>query len=76
MRDRINKGSVIAEENVNLTGHPAKEKFGEWSTSLSDKTDIDTLNDQPETPETCAERRHKIDQMEQVIEEDIERTKE
>lgn len=73
MRDRINR-NMAAEENQTLSGHPASERIDIWT------SDITTNADQPlegrtcKAPETPDSRRRKLEEMEDVIQEDIART--
>lgn len=73
MRDQINRNNVIAEENINLYGHPAKEKFGDFQADLSNNKG--SFEEKRKT-DTCEERLRKIDQMDEIIQEDIENMKE
>jgi len=49
MRDKINRNNEIAEENMNLTGHPASEKFQRWTSGIIEKPDnnpeMDDINE-------------------------------
>lgn len=73
MRDQINRNNEFAEENINPTSHPATEKYKRWKSNIDD-----TLNPVKgsKKKDTLAKRRKKIKQMEEVIKEDIEGTKE
>lgn len=70
MRDQINRGNEFAEENLNPTGHAAKEKFQRWESGISERTS-DAVS--PQKEDTPCERQKKIDQMDEIIKEDIER---
>jgi len=70
MRDQINRGNEFAEENLKPSGHAAKEKFQRWESSINEKTD-DMVG--PKKKDTPCERQKKIDQMDEIIKEDIER---
>ena len=74
MRDQINRNNEFAEENLNPTGHSAKEKFSRWESTLSDNLDVH--GNQKKKKDTPAQRKKKIAEMDEVIKEDIERTKE
>lgn len=73
MRDQINRNNPIAEEHLKPTGHPAKEKFDEWKTNVSGTIDAFEENKKKDTPE---QRKKKIEQMDEIIKEDIERMEE
>lgn len=76
MRDLINRNNVIAEENVRLTGHPAKEKVELWTTEIRDKSedDLDDIEGKRcKAPESEASRQQKIDAINKVIDEDLDR---
>lgn len=88
MRDRVSRHVPIAGENLDITGHPAKEKFGEFASRL-EATDnvepefgagsVDACEVPNSSTKTKAEREiikdKKIQQIDEVIKEDIERTK-
>ena len=74
MRDQINRNNEFAEENLKGTGHPAKEKFGRWQSSISDNLDVH--GNQKKKKDTPAQREKKIAEMEEIIKEDIERLEE
>ena len=69
MRDQINRGNEFAEENLKPTGHAAKEKFQRWESSINERTDDLVGSKKKDTP---AQRKKKIDQMEEIVKEDIE----
>lgn len=75
MRDEINRNNVIAEDNVNLTGHPGTERYKRWSNELRDRTEY--LNSDEECPckepMSDAERERRIDEMDEVIKENLNR---
>lgn len=73
MRDQINRNNEFAEENLNPTGHPAKEKFGRWQSHLTDDLDV---HGKPKHKDTPAERKKKIEEMDEIIKADIERMEE
>ncbi|NDV80582.1 hypothetical protein [Bacteroides sp. 51] len=73
MRDQINRNNEFAEENLRPTGHPAKEKFSRWESSISDNLDV---HEEQKHKDTSAQRKKKIKEMDEIIKEDIERTKE
>jgi len=73
--DRINRGGLFAEENTNLTGHPATEKIELWTIEIQDKTDNE-FNDEGKSckvPESEESRQKKMDAMDEVIKDDIDR---
>lgn len=39
MDDMIYRNNSIAEENIDPNGHPAENKFEEWSEEVSERTD-------------------------------------
>lgn len=73
MRDTINRNNRIAEENTLLTGHPARDKFSEWSTELIEKTDEPVNEDPASAVDRENTRLHRIQQMEEVIKEDLDK---
>lgn len=79
MRDRVNRNTPIADENINSlpTGRPATERFELWSVEISDKTD-----NYAEDDAECGcgkkrmdeeERQRRLDAMDEVIQDDLER---
>lgn len=79
MRDKVNRNTVIADENINSlpSGHPATDKFELWATEIHDRTNLDDGEDGSrccEKPMSEAERQKRMDEMDEVIREDINRT--
>jgi hypothetical protein len=67
MRNRINNNNVIAEENMDLHGHPAKEKLELWTVEIKDRTDGDIEGNSCKAPESAVSRQLKMDEMDEVI---------
>lgn len=65
----INRNNSIAEENIDPYGHPATEKFKEWSGEVSDRTE-NVFNDTKDDASEDKEKR--IKEMEEIIKKDLE----
>ncbi len=69
MDDMIYRNDPIAEENLNLDGHPAKNDFEEWSEKVSERTDTGYKNQEVKT---AKERKKRIREMDEIIKKDLE----
>ncbi len=69
MDDMIYRNDSIAEENLDPHGRPAKNKFGEWSEEVSERTDLGYKDTKVKSEE---EREKRIKEMDEIIKEDLE----
>lgn len=69
MDNMIYRNNSIAEENIDSNGRPAKNKFEEFSTGISEHTHLG-YKDQKVKSER--DRKKRLKEMEEVIKEDLE----
>ena len=68
MDDMIYRNNSIAEENIDPTGHPAKNGFEEWSEGVVERTD---LGYKDEKVKSAQKRKKLIKEMDKIIKEDL-----
>ena len=78
MDDMIYRNDSIAEENIDPNGHPAENKFEEWSEEVSERTAPDCKDKKVVTHpftfirvKSAKERKKLIREMDEVIKEDL-----
>ena len=64
MDDMIYRNDSIAEENIDPNGHPAENKFEEWSEEVSERTAPDCKD---KKVKSAKERKKLIREMDEVI---------
>lgn len=70
MDDMIYRNDSIAEENIDPHGRPAKDKFGEWSESVSEHTHLGYKDKKEKLSEE--ERKKRLKEMEDIVKKDLE----
>lgn len=69
MDDMINRNNSLAEENIEPNGRPAHNKFEEWSSEVSSRTN--NIYNKKEEPLSDEEREKRIKEMDEVIKKDL-----
>lgn len=59
----VERNVAIAEENILLSGHPAKDKFGDWSDEVKETIGSNKEEKRKETPEEIEKRIKELDEL-------------
>lgn len=59
----VERNAAIAEENMLLSGHPAKDKFNDWSDEVRETIGGGNENKKPESPEEIEKRIKELDEL-------------
>lgn len=59
----VERNAAIAEENILLSGHPAKDKFSDWSDEVSETIEGRKEEKRTETPEEIEKRIKELDEL-------------
>lgn len=59
----VERNAAIAEENILLSGHPAKDKFSDWSDEVSETIGGEKREKKPESAEEIEKRIKELDEL-------------